>query len=118
MTEKLRIYISQIFAVLLLVTICISGSLWEDRAPLVSTTLFLLGVIMVSIASLGRLWCSVYIAGYKTDHLVTEGPYPICRNPLFFSLIGVPGDGVAYETLLVPVVLISVFTIFYPLIIK
>jgi len=35
MVEKLRIHISQIFAVLLVVLICVSRSLWEDKAPLV-----------------------------------------------------------------------------------
>jgi len=101
--EKLRIYLSQIFAVFLLVTVCVSSSLWEGSVPLISTTLFFLGAIMVSIASLGRLWCSVYIAGYKTDHLVTSGPYSMCRNPLyFFSLIGALGVGFASENVLIP----------------
>jgi len=47
MTEKLRIRISQIFAGLLVVLICISSSLWEDKAPFVTTVLFLLGAFHV-----------------------------------------------------------------------
>jgi len=119
MTEKLRIRISQIFAGLLVVLICISSSLWEDKAPFVTTVLFLLGAILVGIASLGRLWCSVYIAGYKTDHLITQGPYSMCRNPLyFFSLLGALGVGLTSETLLIPFVILIAFVGYYPLVIK
>ena len=119
MVEKLRIRISQIFAVLLVVLICFSNSLWEDKAPFVTTVLFLLGAVLVGIASLGRLWCSVYIAGYKTDHLVTQGPYSMCRNPLyFFSLLGALGVGFSSESLLIPVLILIGFAVYYPLVIK
>jgi hypothetical protein len=40
MTEKLRTGISQIFAGLLIVLICVSSSLWEDKASFVTTVLF------------------------------------------------------------------------------
>lgn len=119
MVEKLRIRISQIFAGLLVVLICVSSSLWEDKAPFVTTVLFLFGAVLVGIASLGRLWCSFYIAGYKTDHLVTQGPYSMCRNPLyFFSLLGSLGVGLASETLLIPLVILIAFVGYYPLVIK
>ncbi len=119
MIEKLRIRISQIFAGLLVVLICVSGSLWEDKAPFVSTVLFFFGTVLVGIASLGRLWCSVYIAGYKTGRLVTQGPYSMCRNPLyFFSLLGALGVGLASETLLIPLVILVAFVGYYPLVIK
>jgi protein-S-isoprenylcysteine O-methyltransferase Ste14 len=119
MIEKLRIHISQIFAVLLVVLICVSRSLWEDKLPLVTTVLFFLGAVLVGIASLGRLWCSVYIAGYKTDHLITQGPYSISRNPLyFFSLLGALGVGFASESFLIPVLILIGFVAYYPLVIK
>jgi len=119
MTETMRIRISQIFTGLLVVLIGISNSLWEDKAPFVTTVLFLLGAVLVGIASLGRLWCSVYIAGYKTDHLVTQGPYSMCRNPLyFFSLLGALGVGFTSETLLIPLIILIAFVGYYPLVIK
>ncbi|MBN1843543.1 MAG: isoprenylcysteine carboxylmethyltransferase family protein [Deltaproteobacteria bacterium] len=119
MIEKLRIRLTQLFVIILMVTIAVSSSAWEIKAPLFSTILFLVGAILVGIASLGRLWCSLYIAGYKTDNLVTEGPYSMSRNPLyFFSLLGALGVGFASETLLAPVIILSAFTIYYPLVIK
>lgn len=119
MIEKLRLRISQIFVVLLVVLICVSNSLWEDKAPFVPMILFLLGAVMIGIASLGRLWCSVYIAGYKTNHLVTQGPYSMCRNPLyFFSFIGALGLGFASESFLIPLIILIAFATYYPPVIK
>src|SRR4030043_2332545 len=119
MVEKLRIRISQIFAVVLVLLICVSGSSWEDKAPFVTSVLSLLGAVLVGIGSIGRLWCSVYIAGYKTDHLVTQGPYSMCRNPLyFFSLLGALGVGFASESFLIPVIILIGFAAYYPLVIK
>lgn len=68
---------------------------------------------------MGRLWCSIYIAGYKTDRLIKEGPYSICRNPLyFFSFIGALGVGMATESFLIPFLIMITFTIYYPMVIK
>lgn len=119
MFERFRIHISQIFVVLLIVLICVSRSLWEYEASFVSEVLFLLGSVLVGIASLGRLWCSVYIAGYKTEHLVTKGPYSMCRNPLyFFSLLGALGVGFATESFLIPFFILIGFAAYYPFVIK
>lgn len=117
MIEKIRIRISQMFTVSLMILILISASYWEDT--LISGILFFAGIIMVGTASLGRLWCSLYIAGYKTDRLITEGPYSLCRNPLyFFSFIGAIGVGFASETFLVPLIILSGFSLYYPFVIN
>jgi protein-S-isoprenylcysteine O-methyltransferase Ste14 len=107
MLEKLRIRISQIFACLLFVLICVSSSLWEDKAPFATTVMFFLGAVLAGLASLGRLWCSVYIAGYKKERLVTLGPY-----------VGALGVGLASETLLIPLVILIAFVGYYSLVIK
>jgi protein-S-isoprenylcysteine O-methyltransferase Ste14 len=116
---KYRIEISRIFVVALVIMIVLSGSVWESKAHFVTAILFMIGCVLVGIATLGRLWCSLYIAGYKTDVLVTEGPYSMCRNPLyFFSLLGAVGVGFASETFTLPVALFLIFTIYYPSVIK
>ncbi|HNY49956.1 MAG TPA: isoprenylcysteine carboxylmethyltransferase family protein [Smithella sp.] len=119
MIEKLRLILSKIFVGFLFVLVIFASSLWEDKAPFVTSLLFFLGAILVGIASMGRLWCSVYIAGYKTGHLVTQGPYSMCRNPLyFFSLVGGLGVGFASETLLIPLLILIAFVAYYPFVIK
>jgi len=119
MIETMRIRFSQIFSTLMLVLLLVSNSAWETKTPLLSSLFFVFGVILVGIASLGRLWCSLYIAGYKTEKLVIEGPYSICRNPLyFFSFLGALGVGFASETLLIPSMILVAFAMYYPNVIK
>jgi hypothetical protein len=74
-----------------------------------------LGFIMVVITTLGRIWCFVYISGYKDDRLVQYGPYSLVRNPLYvFSFIGTIGLGFASENLLVLALMVILFSVFYP----
>jgi protein-S-isoprenylcysteine O-methyltransferase Ste14 len=81
--------------------------------------IFTVGLILVSIASVGRLWCMLYISGYKTKKLIVEGPYSLCRNPLyFFSFLGVAGLGLTTESLLYTTVLIVPFFVLYPWVIR
>jgi len=55
----------------------------------------LLGYTLLIICALGRVFTTSFIGGMKNQQLITEGPYSVCRNPLyFFSLVGVAGLGV------------------------
>lgn len=117
--EKYRMMLSRMAAVMILFFLISTKSYWETRNEIITFSLFFIGMIFVAIASLGRMWCSLYIAGYKDDKLVKEGPYSICRNPLyFFSMIGLLGIGCATETLTFPIVFILLFALYYPLVIK
>jgi protein-S-isoprenylcysteine O-methyltransferase Ste14 len=117
--EKYRIILSRLAAVLVLFFLFTTQSSWETRNEALTFFLFFIGMILVAIASLGRMWCSLYIAGYKDDRLVTDGPYSLCRNPLyFFSMIGLLGIGFATETLTFPLVFIILFALYYPFVIK
>lgn len=119
MIEKYRILISRIFALAMIALILVTSSATDRRWPLVGESLFLVSILLVAVASMGRLWCSMYIAGYKTDTLVTSGPYSVSRNPLyFFSLLGAVGVGLATQTFLVPTLILCAFGAYYPLVIK
>lgn len=50
----------------------------------------LLGWMTFLAALLTRLWATIYLGGYKENTLITDGPYSICRNPLYLGslLIG------------------------------
>ena|SRR5688572_19059638 len=57
------------------------------------------GFILVTLACLGRIWTSVFIAGHKDAELVTTGPYARCRHPLYScSMLGALGLGLATKS--------------------
>lgn len=115
----MRIRHTRIFAVIPIVVLLFSRSAWEDVQPLVPMALFLTGLLLAALAALGRLWCSLYIAGNKDAKLIQQGPYSLCRNPLyFFSFLGAVGVGMATETFTAPVVLGVVFLLYYPAVIR
>jgi len=52
----------------------------------------LVGYVLIVLATLGRIWATVYIGGRKDEELCQDGPYSISRNPLYvFSLFGAIG---------------------------
>jgi protein-S-isoprenylcysteine O-methyltransferase Ste14 len=57
---------------------------WRDTAFVTFGWIAFLSGIMV------RLWATLYLGGRKEKELVTDGPYSICRNPLYVGslLIG------------------------------
>lgn len=57
--------------------------------------LFLLAGLVI------RVWCVFYIGGRKSKELVTQGPYSICRNPIYVGtfLLAI-GAGLCFENLL------------------
>lgn len=68
--------------------------------PSLAMALDIGGMLLVAFACLGRLWCSIFIAGRKDIELVTAGPYALCRHPLYtLSLIGGVGLGLASHSL-------------------
>lgn len=117
--EKYRIKLSFLAILLFLLSIYFLNNRWEENHPMLADSFYALSVFLVAIASLGRMWCSLYIAGYKNSKLITTGPYSLCRNPLyFFSMLGVLGIGFATETALFPLVLMVPFALYYPFVIK
>jgi protein-S-isoprenylcysteine O-methyltransferase Ste14 len=117
--EEFRITLTRIAGAIVLFFFFSTQSYWETKNIIITYLLFFLGIILVAIASLGRMWCSLYIAGYKDSKLITEGPYSLCRNPLyFFSMIGVIGIGCATKTFTIPILFIILFSSYYRFVIK
>jgi protein-S-isoprenylcysteine O-methyltransferase Ste14 len=75
------------FATVLITKPSVDNAWTEEVIIIVAWTL-------VSIATAGRLWCSLYLRGRKTKELCQAGPYSLCRNPLYvFAFLG--GMGIA-----------------------
>lgn len=67
-----------------------------------------LGFIFVTLACLGRIWSSVFIAGHKDEELVTTGPYALCRHPLYAcSILGATGLGLTTRSPLLCVIVVA-----------
>ena len=54
-------------------------------------------LLLIALACLGRIWCSVFIAGRKDAAIVIDGPYALVRHPLYvLSFVG--GIGLSLAT--------------------
>ncbi len=111
-----RILVSRLFAIAFFVLLMLTES--SQEGSVVSAYLFLTGLVLVGVATVGRLWCALYISGYKDAQLVTSGPYSISRNPLyFFSFLGFAGIGLTTETVTLAVIIVLAFALIYPYVI-
>jgi len=74
------------------------------------------GFLCVALACLGRIWCSVFIAGHKDEVLVSTGPFARLRHPLYaFSVLGALGLGLTTRSILLcasVVVLIAALVVY------
>ena len=111
---KSRVFVSRLFAaVILLIAIFTTHSFSQESLWDVSFEAS--GLFLLTTCSMGRLWALMYISGNKRLELVTDGPYSIVRNPLyFFSLIGALGIGLVSENLLILALMVVFYAVYYP----
>jgi protein-S-isoprenylcysteine O-methyltransferase Ste14 len=116
-TQRYRILMSRIFAILIiLLLIFTSCSFPSDGLPALACNVT--GLLMVVLCAYGRLWASFYICGNKSKNLITEGPYSMVRNPLyFFSLVGACGLGIASKNVVGLVMILALFVLYYPFVV-
>jgi protein-S-isoprenylcysteine O-methyltransferase Ste14 len=99
------------------VVLLFTDSIWQTNANSgIDETIESVGLVLIAIAIVGRTWCSLYIGGRKKQVIVEDGPYSICRNPLYvFSFIGAAGAGAQFgaftTAILVCAITIAVFAI-------
>jgi protein-S-isoprenylcysteine O-methyltransferase Ste14 len=77
-----------------------------------------LGLVLLGICLLGRVYCTMQIGGRKSTELVTTGIYSVVRNPLyFFTFVGILGIGIISNQITVfAMVTIGFFLVYIPLI--
>lgn len=92
-----RIAIMRLLFVAALPLILLTHPRWPTGP---AALLHLAGTICILAAVLGRFWATIYIGGRKNGQLLRDGPYSICRHPLYlFSIIGIAGFGLLLESL-------------------
>jgi protein-S-isoprenylcysteine O-methyltransferase Ste14 len=68
---------------------------------LVHEAIEMVGVLLIFLGIVGRLWSTLYIGGRKSAEVVTGGPYSITRNPLYlFSSVAAAGVGAQMGSIL------------------
>ena len=116
MIKSNRILLSRIAGAVLVALLLVTA---PSHDGLGRSLLFLLGTVLATVGTMGRLWCSLYINGYKNADIITQGPYSLSRNPLyFFSFLAATGIGFATGTLTFGLALAAIFLAFYPFVIR
>ena len=95
--QAARITILRLTFVLCLPAIVFTESVWPEPVyELIETV----GLAAVIAAVLGRFWAILYIGGHKNNIVMQDGPYSVCRHPLYlFSTLGVLGLGLMLGSL-------------------
>ncbi|MFM7134991.1 MAG: methyltransferase family protein [Planctomycetota bacterium] len=106
---NLRLLTSRIALPLAVACALLTTHAWEEHGA-VDTTLAAAGDVLLVAGCIGRIWCAVHIAGRKNLELVDVGPFSISRNPLyFFTFIALVGAGLAFESLVITALFVTVF---------
>jgi len=111
---KSRVVVTRIFGLVVLLLLLFTGHSFGQES-LTDLLFEVVGLFLLSICSVGRLWALMYISGNKKRQLVSHGPYSIVRHPLYvFSLIGALGIGLGSENVLVLGLIIIFYLFYYP----
>lgn len=106
--ESLRINLLRGLFLLILPLLLIVHAPWSET--LTGELMENVGLILIIGGVLGRAWSILYIGGRKNRTVVTDGPYSMCRHPLYlFSTMAVVGFGMMLQSLLLTALLAGVF---------
>jgi protein-S-isoprenylcysteine O-methyltransferase Ste14 len=85
---------------------------WEENltTELISEFFEVLGYICLMIGLGLRIWSTLYIGKRKSKELITDGPFSLCRNPLYLgTFIIVLGAGLALTNPLMTIFTIIIY---------
>jgi protein-S-isoprenylcysteine O-methyltransferase Ste14 len=101
--QAIRVNILRVAFLLALPLAVFTRSAWPEA---VFELLEVAGLAFIIAAVLGRFWAILYIGGHKNQTVMQDGPYSICRHPLYlFSTIGVVGLGMMLGSVVMTAIL-------------
>lgn len=110
---KTRIRATRVAAVIALFGLLFVAPAWGRHGP-VAEILRWTGYLALITGVMGRVWCSAYIGGRKSQLIIDVGPYSMTRNPLYvFSFIGLLGIGLVSGMLSVTLAFAVAFALYY-----
>lgn len=110
---KTRIRVTRGAALLCLLILLFVAPSWGRTGP-VAEVFRWTGYAALIAGVMGRIWCSAYIGGRKSQFVVDVGPYSMVRNPLYvFSFAGLVGIGLSTGMGTIALVLAVLFMIYY-----
>lgn len=116
--NKSRMHASRMALIASLVIVFFSRQYWPEET-LYHEIFEILGVTMIALCAIGRVYSTAFLGGLKNDVLVTQGVYSVVRNPLyFFSLIGITGIALLSNHISIMIGLPLFFAILYARLIK
>ena len=97
--QRVRIWGLRALALAVLPLALFTRPAWTPEGWAVET-METLGIYLIVAAVVGRFWSILYIGGRKNREVVRDGPYSVCRHPLYlFSTLGVLGFGLMLGSL-------------------
>jgi protein-S-isoprenylcysteine O-methyltransferase Ste14 len=91
--QAMRRLVLAILVIVLLTALLFGQSVFPPDTT-VHETIEMVGVLLIFLGIVGRLWSTLYIGGRKSGEIVSGGPYSMTRNPLYvFSTMAAAGVG-------------------------
>lgn len=116
--NKNRMLMSRLSILIIIALILFTRESFVNDHP-IHEILDILGVTLVGVCALGRVYCTAFLGGQKNKKLVTYGPFSVVRNPLYvFSLIGVLGISLMSNHIIIVIALPLLFYVMYVNLIK
>jgi protein-S-isoprenylcysteine O-methyltransferase Ste14 len=101
--QSMRRLVLAVLVIVLLAALLFGQSLFAPETP-IHEGIEMIGVLLIFLGIVGRLWSTLYIGGRKSAEVVSGGPYSMTRNPLYvFSSIAAAGVGAQMGSILATV---------------
>ena len=103
--QRIRIFVLRVLGLAVVLPLVLFTSPWIAEGFL-RDLLRLAGTLLVIAGVLGRFWAILYIGARKNQTIMRDGPYSLCRHPLYLSsTLGVAGFGLLLGSLTLTLIL-------------